>query len=130
MTTRAHIEVRECGDSLLFYKHEDGYPEGVMPMLMWFVERIRSGKIRSDIEQASGWLIVYGANELNKDRSPSDYWKAGFIEPATSVHPDIEFYYIVDIVEMTVKAYKVKMMPPKRRIRSMPRAALEFIQEY
>ena len=57
MTTRANITVMEDGDIMIFYQHSDGYPEGVMPMLRWFVDSMRVGAIRRDIELASGWLV-------------------------------------------------------------------------
>ena len=127
MSTRANIILQDGGKSkLIFYKHSDGYPEGVMPLLEKFMGWAKSGQIRDNVGQAGGWLIVLGAMEYNAippfkvDKpafegatpyglietfdSPDD-WKVGSIEPTTGIHGDIEYLYIVDLKtkEITVK---------------------------
>lgn len=128
MSTRANIIIRDGGDKLFFYRHSDGYPDGTLPTLKQFTGLIASGKIRNNLQQSAGWLVLIGAIEY-KTLSPepwkskvekeqpydSDYevnlgdepkdWKVGAYEPTTSLHGDIEFMYEIDLVgrEITVK---------------------------
>jgi hypothetical protein len=143
MTTRANIVVMEGSDKFIFYQHADGYPEGVMPMLMWFIEEMKGGRIRNNVEQAAGWLIVYGRRELDRimERAVLDNpeneesvhrlygWKCGTIEPSVDIHGDIEYYYVVDLRKLTAKAYKVTRMP-ERRMSVLPSTYLKKIEEY
>lgn len=95
MSTRAHITVKKGYDSLLFYKHNDGYPEGVMPILERFMDNVKKGNIRDNVEQSSGWLIIFGREEMPS--SINNNWKASLIEPSCFWHDDVEFHYIVDL---------------------------------
>ena len=121
MSTRANILFKdEWGDELWFYRHSDGYPKGVKPTLSKFVDWVVDGKIRDNISQACGWLILLGAKEYSvywdidtsetKEKptmfEPSgnvlSSWKCGAYEPTTQQHGDIEFLYTVDFKERTV----------------------------
>lgn len=120
MSTRANIILKEGNDKLFFYRHSDGYPEGTMPTLNKFMDWLKSGKIRENLQQASGWLIILGAMEynsipkyiVNKDpeiswleytnldsiEEPKD-WKAGAYEITTGIHGDIEWIYEIDLLK-------------------------------
>lgn len=108
MSTRANIIVTDGTDSLIFYRHSDGYPKGVMPMLERFLELIVTGKIRDNTSQAAGWLILMGAEEYGvniKDafmRKGYDSWKVGAIEPTTMIHGDIDHLYVVDLAKKKI----------------------------
>lgn len=126
MSTRANILVKDQDDQLWFYRHSDGYPEGIMPLLEKFMEWVKTGKIRDNVSQASGWLIILGAMEYNSIPSaeykpdkvfhkfthkgsvkfesvkdPND-WKVGAIEPTTGKHGDIAYLYTVDLEKKTI----------------------------
>jgi len=115
MSTRANIKlINKSGDVLWFYRHFDGYPEGALPLLEKFLNFIKEGKIRNNISQAGGWLIMFGAKEYEKDTEgvikditlPTDDvlsgWKVGSIEPTTEQHGDIDYLYVVDLDAKTI----------------------------
>lgn len=106
MSTRANIKVTDgSGDQLWFYKHSDGYPDGTMPLLETFLERVKKGQYRDNVGQASGHLIILGRLDLeeswdkfNEGKWPTHYeWKVGTIEPTTEQHGDIEWLYTIDL---------------------------------
>jgi len=140
MSTRANIVIKETYSykdeagkqvnevsKLFFYRHSDGYPEGAMPTLNIFMDWLRAGKIRTDLQQGSGWLILLGAMEYNslpdfklqkpwKDGAhpygdtdtiqPPKDWKCGAIEPTTCIHGDIEYLYVIDLNKKEIKCYR------------------------
>jgi len=133
MSTRANIILKDGTDKLFFYRHSDGYPEGVTPTLDILANWIKSGKVRNNIGQSAGWLIIIGALEYqslpaglftaggmsymddNRDRiiekdlamAPRD-WKVGAYEPTTGIHGDIEYLYVFDIPTGTYEVTKRK----------------------
>jgi hypothetical protein len=123
MSTRANIIIKDEHDKLFFYRHSDGYPEGTLPTLEKFLLYVKEGKIRDNVSQSSGWLIIIGAEEYkaipNKRRyeltkedekewhkkiysEPLD-WKVGAYEPTTGIHGDIEFLYVIDLDKKTIE---------------------------
>lgn len=129
MSTRANIILKEGKDKLYFYRHSDGYPTGTMPSLERFINWMKEGKIRNNISQGAGWLIILGALEyssipeyktesINKygrntteviDESiqaPTD-WKVGAYEPTTGIHGDIDYLYTIDMDKMTIEVKEV-----------------------
>lgn len=113
MSTRANIVITDnYGDELWFYRHWDGYPEVTAESLNRFLAWVKDGKIRQNANQSAGWLVILGAIEdgikVVGDSidlySPSD-WKCGAYEPTTGIHGDIEWLYVVDVSECTLKAY-------------------------
>ena len=112
MSTRANIKVTDSyGDTLWFYRHSDGYPEGALPTLSKFMKALRDGKIRNNAGQSAGWLIVLGHDEyVGENLAPSEIgggdefmgWKVGSIEPTTQQHGDIEFLYTIDLDKKTL----------------------------
>lgn len=120
MSTRANIKVTDSfGRELWFYKHSDGYPEGTMPLLEQFLSKVKSGTIRDNAFQASGWLIMIGHNDFWDDimttyseddraRMLKIYnWKVGSIEPTDSMHGDIEWLYIVDLETKEIEVKEI-----------------------
>ncbi len=125
MSTRANIILKDGDRQLFFYRHSDGYPEGVLPTLNKFCNWIKSGAIRNNLSQSSGWLILLGAMEYktvppsafvsngkskfgaNEDydlhfENPED-WKVGAYEPTLSIHGDIDYLYTVNIYDGSLK---------------------------
>lgn len=132
MSTRANVIIKDSYDTLYFYRHSDGYPEGTRPTLDRFVELITMGILRDNAQQSAGHLIVMGAmeyshtylNEIEKNKAnPKSYykpegyyndlsgdgadykpntWKVGAYEPTTNVHGDIEWLYIIDLEEKSI----------------------------
>jgi hypothetical protein len=134
MSTRANIIIKDerFNDSLIFYRHSDGYPEGTLPTLKKFMLYVCSGKIRDNVEQSAGWLILAGAKEYQKvymgggkyrmknditkpEKEPSDpkdfsggmEWKCGSYEPATGIHGDIEYLYTLNLTKKTILVQEV-----------------------
>jgi hypothetical protein len=136
MSTRANVIIKESysyrsnngrtvnrSSELIFYRHHDGYPEGTLPTLNIFLDWIRTGKIRKDLSQSAGWLIVLGAVEyasipkykLDKDNKYADLdsieppqdWKSGSYELTTQIHGDIEYLYTIDLNELSIKIESV-----------------------
>ena len=127
MSTRANIIIKEGNEKLFFYRHSDGYPEGTMPTLNIFLKWVKEHKIRDNVNQASGWLIIIGALEYGtiphcefkesgypggkayakKEtiEAPAD-WKASAYEPTTGIHGDIEYLYIIDLDAKEIKCYE------------------------
>ncbi|MFA6043424.1 MAG: hypothetical protein WC718_00445 [Phycisphaerales bacterium] len=109
MSTRANIIITDDnGGELIFYRHCDGYPLHCGAMLEKFLGWVRGGKIRDNVGQASGWLVLLGAMEYGtlppqscdpeqwESVTPPD-WKAGAFEPTTGIHGDIDYLYVVDL---------------------------------
>lgn len=103
-------------DELIFYRHSDGYPDGTLPTLGAFLDLVRSEVIRDNVGQASGWLILIGAQEygvnLSDGSSASKHglgmsWKCGSYEPTTALHGDIDFLYVVDLKAKRIRHRKV-----------------------
>lgn len=138
MSTRANVIIKETysytnekkeliehESKLFFYRHSDGYPEGAMPTLSIFMKWLKSGKIRADIQQASGWLILLGAMEYAtipdyEKEEPSSYgsqygivesikdpkdWKVGAYEPTDAIHGNIEYLYVIDLNKKELTCY-------------------------
>jgi len=118
MSTRANIRVIDASKSeLLFYRHSDGYPESVMPMLEKFLDYVKNGIIRDNVSQACGWLIMFGAKEyakftengMSKDitiptgENKITGWKVGSIEPTSEIGGDIHYLYTVNLADKTIE---------------------------
>ena len=122
MSTRANIVLTDGNDTLWFYRHSDGYPEGAMPLLKRFMDHVKSGAIRDNACQAAGWLILFGHQEYRPTAqgNPAEYqspqfepvggmfgWKCGAIEPTSGPHGDIEYLYTLNLSKRTIKTTKV-----------------------
>lgn len=123
MSTRANVIIKDKYSKLFFYRHSDGYPEGTLPTLNIYLDWVKAGKIRNNVSQSAGWLIVIGALEyatipnapknmapygsdvdVAKIEAPED-WKCGAYEPTTGIHDDIEYLYEIDLDAKTIKCF-------------------------
>lgn len=83
-----------------------------MPSLNKLLKLIKDGIIRNDIGQASGWLIIIGAEEYHTPstdnlRNDGYDWKVGAYEPTTGQHGDIDYLYTVDLENKTIDVKEV-----------------------
>ena len=114
MSTRCHVVLCDkMGERIMFYRHCDGYPEGVKKTLDKFCEWKKEDRIREDAMQASGWLVLLGMQEYGDggfsalDRTKpletftptgeSFGWKIGAYEPCSKYYEDAEYVHIVDM---------------------------------
>ena len=98
MSTRANIIIRDPRfdpDILYFYRHSDGYPDGPIPEhLDQLVEWLNEERIRDDVMQMSGWLIILGHFEYRDhyQRWDSEPWMTPRIRRAEN--PDDHKNYL------------------------------------
>jgi len=124
MSTRCQVIIKDNHNELWFYRHSDGYPEGTMPTLEKFLNYVKEGIIRDNVEQAGGWLILFGAmeygintefvkgkwvdtpktlDELFTPKGGISGWKCGAFEPSVpQEHGDIRYLYTIDLVKKTI----------------------------
>lgn len=106
MSTRANVIITgSYGDELIFYRHSDGYPSGTLPTLEKFLDYLKEGKIRDNVVQSSGWLVMLGNDEYGAGAAPSGEifgWKVGAYEPTVGIHGDIEYLYVIDLEAKTI----------------------------
>jgi hypothetical protein len=107
MSTRANVLINDGYDRLWFYRNSDGYPERTLPSLIEFMEGVSTGKIRGNVSQGAGWLIVIGHKEYDS-RSYRDTWQVGAYEPTTDIHGDINFLYSIDLTKSTIVVSEVE----------------------
>ncbi len=115
MSTRANIVFKQGENSLVFYRHSDGYPEGVFDTLKKFISLLRNKKIRDNVSQSAGWLVLIGAEEYGTttkidknfvEDDPFDYcWKSGSYEIAFDVSRFVDYIYVIDYDESPIKCY-------------------------
>ncbi len=121
MSTRAQIIIQDERDLLWFYRHSDGYPEVCGESLKIFLRWLLDGKIRNNVEQSAGWLIVMGAAkyahhvkvELVDDALTIEPlatvmgWKCGAYEPSSPpCHGDVEYVYVIDLIAKEIRCYE------------------------
>ena len=104
MSTRANIILKDNMGEVIYYRHSDGYPDGTLPTLNEFLDNVKSGKIRDNVTQSSGWLVLIGHNEYG---SKIDEWKVGAYEITSTIHGDIEYLYTIDLDLKTITYTKV-----------------------
>jgi len=81
---RANIIIKEGDAELWFYRHSDGYPDRMMPILEKFMERVKAGTYRST-SHCVGHLR---------------FMMSGRLERSAGKHS--EFVYMIDLVKKTV----------------------------
>jgi hypothetical protein len=105
MSTRCQIQIE--GNKALLYVHSDGYPAGILPLLLPFVEKFQKGR-GDDAEYLAARLIQHLTNESDKGlaefrakwgdggmgKSDPGFCFIGF-GVDTELHGDIEFLYVV-----------------------------------
>jgi hypothetical protein len=121
MSTRCNIIIKDGDfDQLIFYRHSNGCPEDALPTLKKFMSWVKDGKIRDNVCQSAGWLILIGAEEYGSvyegggkyrqkktltEPDPNNEfsgWNCGAYEPTTCIHGDIEYLYTLDLDEKTI----------------------------
>ena len=112
MSTRCQVIIKDEYAQLWFYRHCDGYPEGTLPTLKKFLSWVIDRRIRDNVEQSAGWLVMLGAQEYSVGDEPGhdiaiSGWKVGAYEPCTPVrHDDIEYLYTIDLQAKTLSYVK------------------------
>lgn len=111
MSTRCNVLIKDKYDEQWFYRHSDGYPSVTAESLKTFVGWVNEGRIRNNVCQGSGWLIILGNVEYSdmddesKERGfmpepgKGSYsgWKVGAYEITTGQHGDIAHMYTIDL---------------------------------
>lgn len=105
MSTRCNVIIQDEFNKLYFYRHSDGYPECTGESLKRFVRGYTKHKFRLNSSQSAGWLILHGHYEYGL--TAYDAWKVGAYEPTSEIHADIEYKYIIDLVNRELRAYKI-----------------------
>ena len=113
MSTRCNIVVKDADHTLTFYRHCDGYPEGVAATLNTFIFLAEQGRIRDNVFQSSGWLILLGNQDegyqssIDRLLDTEDHfaWKVGAYEPTDCIHWDIEYLYELDLESKTARGW-------------------------
>lgn len=106
MSTRSQIGIygninsNLKGWNVLLYKHSDGYPENLEPLLMNYLKDPQTQRNLNDPEYLGAWLNHYMINEYIMEAK--EYYE-GRDEPILNIghgicdqlHGDIEYYYAV-----------------------------------
>ena len=82
MSTRAHIIV----DNIHLYRHCDGYPDGVLPSIAEYFDRVTY----ADAEDLATYLV------RNKN-----------CQPAVGIHGDEEYLYVVTVGNKQIKYFSL-----------------------
>lgn len=102
MSTRAQIKIK--GYPVLIYKHSDGYPDGVLPIIEPYMKKFLDNR-GIDKEYAIARLMMrFGVvdkehHEEMHRHDPDTFDNESFIGYglSTELHGDIEFLYIIDL---------------------------------
>ncbi len=111
MGTRSNIILNDGLSQLIFYRHHDGYPEGIPPTLTKFLGLVKAGTIRNNVSQAAAWLTLIGAVEIQAEgfefaKAPErigwlpqgqNDWKVSTYEITDDIHRDAEFLYTINL---------------------------------
>ncbi len=96
MSTRAQIRIKGGGeDGIYIYKHCDGYPEGVIPMLKPFVDQFQKERGCDDEAYLLAQIVrVFALDEQERIVSGEcTGWGVDRVE-----HGDTEYLYEIDDV--------------------------------
>lgn len=91
MSTRASIQLIDGEDTLFFYQHSDGYPEGLGAWLSRCLKLPQIQECKDDIEYLAGILIM----EVNRDYIERNQRLPDMV-PALGVHGDESYTYVID----------------------------------
>jgi hypothetical protein len=120
MSTRSHIAFFEDAKKIqepkvLLYRNSDGYPSGVLPDIMPFLEHWSTGRGIADVEYCSARLLQYLCNEY--DGYNVEIAKEMKTEPhnqslkfggelghgiCKNYHWDVEYLYAIDTIGVSV----------------------------
>ena len=116
MSTRAQIGIYKSSKKkiskpdVLLYKHSDGYPDGVIPIIEPFLKRFDAERGIADTEYCGAWLshaLVEESIENMKKWFPKKDGKS-FLGHGIckNFHEDIEYFYRV--YPNTIEIYETK----------------------
>lgn len=121
MSTRCNVIIRDTKfgkpRELIFYRHSDGYPAGVAKTLNEFLDLVKTNRIRDNVSQAAGWLIMLGNEEYAAEggetldiirvntKGTGMHFKVGAYEPSPQISADIEFIYEIDLTQKTLRGW-------------------------
>lgn len=119
MSTRCNVIIRDTKfgelSQLIFYRHSDGYPAGVAETLNEFLDLVKTNRIRDNVSQAAGWLIMLGNEEYDDEslasirantKGTGIHFKVGAYEPSPQISTDIEYLYEIDLTAKTLRGWK------------------------
>jgi hypothetical protein len=108
MSTRCQIAFYNKGEKdlnnfeALLYKHHDGYPEGILPILLPFLKEFNERRGLSDIEYASARLLQHMCNSTDKNNDEFRKKNDMIVEVnflgygiCKNFHGDIEYLYAI-----------------------------------
>ncbi|MBT9132832.1 MAG: hypothetical protein DDT33_01362 [Firmicutes bacterium] len=103
MSTRAQIGFYRQGEinlnnwEVLLYRHSDGYPDGVLPDVIPFLQWWNKRRAISDIEYCSARLLQYLCNKIDEQSDVKPKGLTGTVGYGIckDFHGDIEYYYAI-----------------------------------
>lgn len=114
MSTRANIIIRDDirEEITQVYRHDDGYPSETGTELKRFCKQTLFDKDK---------ILEKMSKSVSKYTKQSHY---DVEEPSKSIHPDIEYLYVIDLIKHTLCYYAVKpfqFIPTLENITNNPR---------
>ena len=107
MSTSAQIRVK--GSDVLIYKHYDGYPSDVLPVLKDILSRYIKERGPRDYEYATAQIMRKFAREDEERRKQFEDNDFGADKPrltgwglGTRLHGDIRYFYEIDLKERKI----------------------------
>ena len=118
MGTRSNLVITDISDSFrkdykYLYKHWDGYPDNIVPILRVLVEDIdikksTIGKISDFLKNPENYIKsdrIHKEAEYRYDPYVLEDWK---YEDTDGIHGDVEFIYHIDIPTGTVRVIETE----------------------
>jgi hypothetical protein len=109
MSTRCHVAVYENEEKAkkgqhhaLLYKHSDGYPEGILPILEGICQKFQERRGMGDTEYLSAWVLwalvndsVENMKKWHKEDGigPEDGIECLGFGVCSVIHTDIAYFY-------------------------------------
>lgn len=107
MSTRCNIVIQDSTSKIFLYRHMDGYPSHIVPILRKVLKQVQDHKLNAAPGQVALQVLHLGLLEytrfLRKMRKYAggslDFYKQtkGFIEPTDGLHGDVAYVYSLDI---------------------------------
>lgn len=98
MSTRCNVIIKNDKDFIQLYHHYDGYPAGVGRMLQKCIHDMISMDILLDTHPVVEYLC---------SQNGGSEWE---LDTTQYLHGDIEFLYIVDLYEKSVKCFSINII--------------------
>jgi len=96
MSTRCNIAFysesnkKQKDFDVILYKHYDGYPDGILPVLLPFCTSFQQNRGLSDSQYAGAWCMYEFCKYYRSYTSETDFLGHGITD---SIHGDIEYLY-------------------------------------